>query len=55
MYSQEFLRRIQSTKNPLTYRDIKIGVKKLEDATLNAGSLLNDVPNTCRITKQMIY
>ena len=55
MYSQDFLRRIQRVENPLTYRDIKIGVKKLEDATLNAGSLLNDVPNTCRITKQMIY
>ena len=55
MYSRDFIRRLKMQEAPLEYRDIKVGVKKLEDATLNAGSLLNDVPSTFKINKPMIY
>ena len=37
--------------NPNNYRNIKVGVKKLEDATLDLGSYQTSVPKHLRIDK----
>lgn len=48
------LQEINKIENPLAYRQIKVGVKKLDDAILDLGTYNKAFPKYCGISKAMI-
>ena len=48
------LQEIDKLEDPLAYRQIKVGVKKLDDAVLNLGTYNQSLPKYAGVSKSMI-